>query len=124
MYARLYWAYALLEGDDVDIFTEGMANWPRMSEGFEFRLKKYPESDYLMNGYAYMACRAGDSERYQALNAKLKDRLSSTAWSAHYSPGECEKKFAGTEDRVRMASRPRRGDFTGAADTLRLNPRP
>ena len=94
MYARLYWAYASLEGDDVDIFTDSMANWPRMSEGFDLMLKQYPDSDYLMSGYGYMACRAGDSEKYHALNAKLRDRLSSTAWSARYSPEECAKKFA------------------------------
>lgn len=95
MYARLYWSYALLEGDDVDIFTEGMASWPRMSGGFDLMLKQYPNSDYLMNGYAYMACRAGDLEKYHGLVAKLKDRLSSTAWSERYSPEGCDKKFAG-----------------------------
>ena len=95
MYARLYWAYASLEGDDVDIFTDSSASWPRMSEGFDLMLKQYPHSDYLMNVYAYMACRAGDSERFRALNAKLKDRLSSTAWSAPYSPEGCDKKFTG-----------------------------
>jgi len=95
MYARLYWAYASLEGDDVDIFTDSMASWPRMSDGFDLMLKQYPHSDYLMNGYAYMACRAGDSETYHALSARLKDRLSSTAWSARYSPEGCDKKFTG-----------------------------
>jgi len=95
MYARLYWVYASLEGDDVDIFTDGRASWPRMSEGFDLMLKQYPDSDYLMNGYAYMACRSGDSGRYHALNARLKYRLSSTAWSPRYSPQECEKKYAG-----------------------------
>ena len=93
MYARLYWVYASLEGDDIDIFTDSRASWPRMSEGFDLMLKQYPHSDYLMNVYAYMACRAGDSERFHALNAKLKDRLSSTAWSARYSPEGCDKKF-------------------------------
>jgi hypothetical protein len=95
IYARLYWAYALLEGDDVDIFTDARADWRRMIEGFGLLLKQYPDSDYLMNGYAYMACRAGDSEKYHALNAKLKDRVSSTAWSTRFSPEECDKKFAG-----------------------------
>jgi hypothetical protein len=95
IYARLYWVYASLEGDDIDIFTESRASWPRISEGFDLMLKQYPNSDYLINIYAYMACRAGDSERFHALNAKLKDRLSSTAWSARYSPEECDKKFTG-----------------------------
>lgn len=29
------------------------------------------------------------------LNAKLEDRLSSTAWSARHSPEGCDKKFTG-----------------------------
>jgi|HubBroStandDraft_1064217.scaffolds.fasta_scaffold16777_3 rhomboid protease GluP len=95
MYARLYWAYAALEGDDVDIFKDSMANWPRVSEGFDLMLKQYPDSDYLMNGYAYLACRAGDAQKYHALNARLKYRLSSTGWSARYSPEACDKKYAG-----------------------------
>ncbi len=95
MYSRLYWAYALLEGDDVDIFTDGMANWPRMSEGFDLLLKQYPDSDYLMNGYADMACRAGDAGKYHSFSTKLKGRQSSTAWSARYSPEGCDKKYAG-----------------------------
>jgi membrane associated rhomboid family serine protease len=95
MYARLYWTYASLEGDDVDIFTDGLASWPRMSEGFDLLLKQYPDSDYLMNGYAYMACRAGDSEKYHTLKVRLRDRLSSTAWSTRYSPEGCDKKYLG-----------------------------
>ena len=75
--------------------TDSSASWPRMSEGFDLMLKQYPHSDYLMNVYAYMACRAGEPERFHALNAKLKDRLSSTAWSARYSPEGCDKKFTG-----------------------------
>jgi hypothetical protein len=66
-----------------------------LGEGFDLMRKQYPNSDYLINIYAYMARRAGDSERFHALNAKLKDRLSSTAWSARYSPEECDKKFTG-----------------------------
>lgn len=94
VYARLYWAYTSLEGDDVDVFKDTMADWSRVSEGFDLLLKQYPNSDYLLNGYAYMACRAGDSAKYHTLRANLKDRLSSTAWSTSYSPEECDKKYA------------------------------
>lgn len=38
VHTRLYWMYALLEGDDVDIFTDGLANWQPMSSG------EYPSS--------------------------------------------------------------------------------
>jgi hypothetical protein len=93
MYARLYWSYASLEGDDVDIFTDGKADWARMSEGFDLMLRQYPDSDYLINGYAYMACRAGDSGEYHALKARLSNRLSSIAWSDGHSPAECDKKY-------------------------------
>jgi hypothetical protein len=94
MYARLYWSYASLEGDDVDIFADSPARWPRVAEGFDLMLRQYPDSDYLLNGYAYMACRAGDSEKYHALRASLKYRLSSTAWSNRYSVAECDRKYA------------------------------
>jgi hypothetical protein len=95
MYARLYWAYASLEADDDDFLTDSMADWSRIDEGFELLLKQYPGSDYLLNGFAYMACRAKDSNEYHALKLKLNNRLSTTAWSGHYSPEECDKKYAG-----------------------------
>ena len=77
----------------MDIFSDAKADWLRMREGFELMLKRYPNSDYLLNGYAYMACRAEDSERFRGLNARLKNRLSSTAWSERYSPEKCGKKY-------------------------------
>jgi len=94
IYARLYWSYATLEGDDVDIFTESMVSWPRVAGGFDLLLKEYPGSDYLLNGYAYMACRAKDAAKYHELRAKLNSHYSSTAWSPSFTPEACDKNMS------------------------------
>ena len=95
MYARLYWAYASLEGDEVDLFADSKAEWARMIGGFDLLIKRYPDSDYLLSGYAYMACRAHDAATFHALETPVRNKLSSTAWTDAYSFAACEKQFAG-----------------------------
>lgn len=92
-YTRLYWIYASLEGDDVDIFAESGVEWPRMKAGFEDLTQRYPHSDYLLNAYANFACRAGDKDRYQALRSRLKARESASVWSNRFSLQSCDKRF-------------------------------
>jgi hypothetical protein len=94
MYARLYTTLAGLEGDEVDLFLETIAKWPKVKEGYEDMLKRYPDSDWLRNSYAGMACRARDAETYRALMSELGDRVLPTAWQGKYSIETCNKQLS------------------------------
>jgi membrane associated rhomboid family serine protease len=93
MYAQLYWAYGLLEGDDVDIFTDALASWSSMSAGFRQLLAKYPRSDYILNAYADFACRAGDRAQYKTLRPELNRRFSASAWTRKFTLKHCDNSF-------------------------------
>jgi len=97
-YARLYWIDIGLEGDDVDIFTATPVAWSVMEMGFEQLLMRYPASDYILNGYANVACRAGDKAQYQKLRQEVGHRFSASAWTSQYSLAGCDKRL-GTPDR-------------------------
>ena len=93
MYTQLYWSYALLEGDDVDIFTDTQAEWGYMNTGFRQLLAKYPRSDYVLNAYADFACRAGDEAQYRVLRPQLATRFSASAWTKKFTLQACDSKF-------------------------------
>lgn len=91
MYARLYTTLAGLEGDEVDLFLETIAKWPKMKEGYEDLLDRYPDSDWLKNMYAGMACRAKDGVTYRAIISELGDRVLAEAWRGKYSVKMCNE---------------------------------
>jgi Domain of unknown function (DUF4034) len=93
-YAELYSEYADLEGDEVDVFVDSEVVWDKMRSGYLGLLKRYPTSDFVLNRFANMACRARDADQYRALRGSLVRRYSSTAWTAKYSRDACDKKFA------------------------------
>jgi hypothetical protein len=90
-YARLYSSYASLEGDETSFYSEGKMEWPRMQEGFDALLRRYPNSDLILNDYAYLACRAGESGLYQSLRKQLEGRVSSVAWTGTHTLARCDK---------------------------------
>jgi len=92
-YARLYWIYARLEGDDANIFTATSVQWARLKKGFLELLKEHPESDYLANGFANLACQAGDAKQYAELRPLLSKRISSQAWTMKVTVESCDNKF-------------------------------
>lgn len=98
MYARLYAAYARLEGDDVDIFKGARVSWARIRSGFEQLRIRHPASDYVLNSYAYMACRRGDRQTYMSLRESVGDRPSWTAWTHQHSLQTCDERFAKESD--------------------------
>jgi hypothetical protein len=91
MYARLYTTLASLSEEEVDLFVETIANWPKVKEGYEDMLDRYPHSDWLRNLYAGMACRARDAETYRALMSELENRLLPAAWVGKYSIQMCNE---------------------------------
>ena len=94
-YARLYWIYSSLEGDDTNIFTDAMARWPLMKQGFETLVTHHPASDVILNAFARSACIADDAKLYAELRIKLAKRMSSSEWTDQYSVESCDKAMAG-----------------------------
>lgn len=92
-YARLYWIYSGLEGDEVDIFTDSKIEWQRMEQGFQALLQRYPHSDYLLNGWAYLACRAHDAAAYRSVRLAVQAHYSASAWTEKYSLSKCDKSI-------------------------------
>lgn len=99
-YARLVWTYARLEGDESEIFDEGLISWPRVQLGFGELLRRHPRSDYLLNAYANLACRKGDAATYRELRNRPGWRVSTTAWTEELDLGTCDRRFddSGTRD--------------------------
>jgi rhomboid protease GluP len=96
MYTRLYWMYASLSGDEVDIFTEGLADWDSMKSGFQELVSRYPRSDYMLNVFANFACRAGDKSEYAALRPQVASRFSATVWRGDYALADCDRRVGVT----------------------------
>jgi len=91
MYARLYSSYASLEGDETDFYTAGKMRWPEVQEGFDELLEQFPHSDALLNDYAYLACREGDSAVYRLLRKRVEGHVASGAWTGEYTLARCDK---------------------------------
>jgi hypothetical protein len=64
-----------------------------METGFDQLMMRYPASDYILNGYANVACRAGDKAQYQKLRQEVGHRFSAAAWTSQYSLASCDKRL-------------------------------
>jgi len=93
MYARLYWIYASVERDDVNIFEDSKAIWELMHTGFEELQREYADSDLVLNAYARFACLAGDKPTYRAIRSELKQRTSATGWTSKTTMAGCDRKM-------------------------------
>ena len=92
-YARLYWTYASLEGDDTNIFHDASADWETMRAGFKKMIQRYPKSDFILNAFAKFACLSGDAHEYASVRPLLAKRFSATAWSDKVSIDSCDRKL-------------------------------
>jgi rhomboid protease GluP len=108
LYTRLYWMFADLSGDDVDIFTDGLADWNSMKRGFAQLGVRYPRSDYLLNVFASFACRAGDKTEYAALRQQVAARFSASAWSGKFTLADCDQSMGLPGHPAVTSRRPRR----------------
>jgi membrane associated rhomboid family serine protease len=108
LYARLYAYYAALEGDDADIYADVGADWPTIERGFRQLLERHPDSDFLLNAFANLACRRGDAAAYRSLREAVGTRRSSAAWQGDVQVETCDARLL-----------PGRGDLSAAADPSR-----
>lgn len=79
-YARLYWMYAQLEREDKNIFEATPASWTRIEDGFNELMQRYPDSDFLVNAFASLACQANDLGAFAILRPHVELRPSGSAW--------------------------------------------
>jgi hypothetical protein len=93
-YSEWYSAYARLEGDELDLFSDTPALWSGMRTGYIDLARRYSASDAVINSFANFACRAGDKDTYNRLRRSVGKRFSSTSWSPKYSVESCDKKLA------------------------------
>jgi hypothetical protein len=97
LYARLYWMYSSLESDEIDIFKDAHARWELMRPGFTELLRLHPGSDFVLNGFAKLACIAGDSDTYGQLRPQLSRHVSATAWSKKITLAGCDMQMKALE---------------------------
>jgi membrane associated rhomboid family serine protease len=95
LYAHLYWIYADLERDEVNILHDpGAADWTRLHDGFEALKEKYPKSDLVLNAHARFACLAQDELIYRHLRRGLLGHRSATAWTKITTSEKCDAEYA------------------------------
>jgi rhomboid protease GluP len=93
LYARLYAEYAALEGDEADIYANVGADWPTIERGFRALLDRHPDSDFLLNTFANLACRRGDAAVYRSLREALEARRSAAAWRGDVQVETCDVRL-------------------------------
>jgi hypothetical protein len=94
VYARLYWAYASLEEDEVNIFDDARGGWTAMRAGLKHLIKQQPKSDYLLNGLARFACLAGDVEEYTLSGHSWRSALPRRPGRKKTDVKRCDQRMA------------------------------
>lgn len=96
MYARLYWSAAQGQFRD-NLFTQSKASWPRMREGFEDVIARYPDQWNLQN-YASFACDASDDETLAKLFERIREPSLDAAWRSHARYVACGRRIGKFKD--------------------------
>lgn len=95
LYARVYWHLTCDECLEFGLFQDSPATWPRMKAGFEGLIRRYPKSEWNLNGYAYFACLANDASTYGELRARIGKHLIPQAWGSNHSTEVCDERLLG-----------------------------
>lgn len=90
MYARIYWAAAQGPFHD-NLFAQSKASWPRMREGFEDVVARYPDQWNLQN-YASFACDAGDDATLAKLFKRIREPVLDEAWRSRTRYDACARR--------------------------------
>jgi hypothetical protein len=78
-YARLY-AFAGLEQYSHRLFEDSRANWSKVKQGWEDRLRRFP-SFRTLNTYAYMSCIARDRDTFRQAMSRIGDQVIPDLWT-------------------------------------------
>ncbi len=54
-------------------------------------MKRYPNSKWNLNGYAYFACLANDASAYGELRARIGRGVIPQAWGSNHSTEVCDE---------------------------------
>ncbi|MDL5055520.1 DUF4034 domain-containing protein [Oscillatoria laete-virens NRMC-F 0139] len=63
-------------------FTHTDFKWKLLKEAYEDSLKKYPDSNLILNGYAFMACIADDHKKAKELLLKIEGKYEDRIWNS------------------------------------------
>jgi hypothetical protein len=69
LYARLYW-YIAETNSDSNIFKDSLVSWPKMKQGFDDMIERYPDN-WNLNHYLMFACLASDKPTVRTLFERL-----------------------------------------------------
>ena len=93
-FAQLMWLYADLDADQSNVLrTSSRANWYKLQRGFTSLRERYPDSDYLLNVFARLACTAESEAEFRQLRPLLESRTSATAWTTETTLAGCDAKY-------------------------------
>jgi hypothetical protein len=87
MYARIYW-YASQTQFGNHIFSKSHVVWPRMKEGFDDVVSRYPDP-WNLNNYARFACLAQDQPTTKELLRRTESSVVPEAWSPRSLRDRC-----------------------------------
>ena len=77
---------------EFDILANGMADWPHLRQSFRDLVARYP-SDFFLNHFASLACRAGDRETYLSVRPRLAGHILESTWRCNASPALCDSRY-------------------------------
>ena len=80
-YARLY-AVAASEQFEQALFSDSMARWERMDQGFVDLTARYPHPQHF-NAWAWMACQAQDRQRLLEVLEKVGPEPDLAQWGTN-----------------------------------------
>jgi len=95
MYTRLWWYVDQISPNEISVFRDMGASWPRMKAGFDSLAKNYPDSIWIRMNYASFACRAGDSATYKRLRSEVGSNFvyyGGAAFPSNFSLEVCDER--------------------------------
>lgn len=77
---------------EFDILANGMADWLHLRQSFRDLVARYP-SDFFLNHFASLACRAGDRETYLTVRPRIAGHILKSVWRSNTSLDLCDSRY-------------------------------